>query len=268
MQETIQQIPAHGDAHAAKEPILELGSLAERGDQAQMAAVSTAITLVLVVAIAFGVWQSRGGRGDRASSALVVDGAGAGEATVSLQQIPSKDGTGRTAEQSLKTVRVFLVDSNEAADAARARIVVENNFRFVNGEPEREAHVIVVEPDTDADAWLRTLAEQDSVLAGLGQPTLEVIDLRAAAGPQLQDERHSLAGAASKAIVVYLVSNETDAGMLVDVRLHSNAAMLVAGTAEGYARAIAEIEEIERQYGADMVTILDLRTMSGGGATE
>src|SRR5215204_1250565 len=99
MEETIQRHPAHGDAQPTKEPILELGSPAERGDQAQMAAVSTAITLVLVVAIAFGVWQSRGGRGDGASS--VLDSADAGGATASSEQLPPVDGAGRPVEQAL-----------------------------------------------------------------------------------------------------------------------------------------------------------------------
>lgn len=186
MQESIRQHPAPGDL-PANEPILELGSAAERGDQAQMAAVSTAITLVLVAAIAFSVWQSRGGRGDRASA--VVDGAGAGAAAVSSEQMPPADGAGTGSPATVDgagrpAARIFLVDSDDTAAAARARIVDDLNFRSANGMPERGAHVIVVEPDRDADLWLRTMAEQDAILAGQGQPTLEIIDLRGTATRQ------------------------------------------------------------------------------------
>ncbi|MGD9891333.1 MAG: hypothetical protein AB7R89_02015 [Dehalococcoidia bacterium] len=274
MWEHSQRSPMHEDTRIENERVLEAGSPEERGVQVQMAAVSTAITLVLVAAIVLGVWQSRGDR--RTDGAVVGAGARTGEAAASSERVPSTGALTtrdpqdpRSAGQTSHVRRVIIVGSAEAAAEALMGIADENRVRVASGMPERDTHVIVAGPDADADDWLRTLAEQDAMLAELGQPTLEIIDLRtsvSAAGPDTGAP--SPTGAASEVLVVYLAESEDDATMLRDLRLHSNMAVFVSGTTAAYARALTAIQELMHHIGTDRVQVVDMRRITGGGAAE
>lgn len=158
-----------------------------QGGQGQMALASTLITLLLLVAIGFGMWQ-RSDAGDVPATILSVAedesvsvAEGAAVLSGGLFGGPRSlgiDADVGVADRSSGAPQVFFVASAEAATEVRNRIVEENRLRFANGAPERDAQVIVVESDEQAAEWTGALRDTDAVRTELGAPPFEIIDIR------------------------------------------------------------------------------------------
>lgn len=112
-----------------------------------------------------------------AAVALVVGGAGAFQATRGDTE-PAAASTGVTARRTPaadESRGVYLVSSQEQADAARARL--DDGTRAI-----RSYDVMVVgSVEEETQAW-RALAEQNRVRRDNGLPEIETVDLRASGG--------------------------------------------------------------------------------------
>ena len=121
----------------------------------------------LAVAVGAGIWQAQ--RNDSAGETATAPAAGV--------ERPA----GARAAESAPTI--YLVGSQAEAAKVQAFINEADAVRAHLGEPPLVEQVAVVAPE-NADAFLRIMGEQDAVRAGLGLPSVRVVDLRPAPAAQ------------------------------------------------------------------------------------
>jgi hypothetical protein len=153
------------------------------------AIVGTAVSLA--IAAALGIWVLAGvgatgspatAGGDRQRQAVVAEQVSGG----STPPIPAAAPVGDDALQGdtppafdvLSAQTVYLVASQQQADALRAGIEELNTIRLALDLPALEHEIVVFGSDDEETVFWLARAEQDIVRGNLGMPALHLVDLR------------------------------------------------------------------------------------------